>query len=194
MWTATLWNHEMLLLQWGVAVGASLVGAVWDIRTRRIPNWLTGPVLATGLVYAGWMGGPAGFADALCGCFILAVPYVFLFAFAGGGAGDAKLMGALGAWLGLLNGIIVLFCVAVSGIILAVAFALAKRRLRIVLANLIRMTQHLLSAIWVVRMQGRLGAAPPVLPGTSNMQTMPYGVGVFAGVCIAVGGILTWRT
>ena len=73
--------------------------------------------------------------DALAACVMLALPYVVLFVFAGGGAGDAKLMGAIGTWLGLVNGVVALAAVAASGILLAVAFALARRRLLVVLMN-----------------------------------------------------------
>lgn len=83
------------------AVSAFMVLAlVWDVRTRRLPNWLTVPGLALGLLYhavtGGWHGllmSAAGFAT---GFGILLI----LWLMGGTGAGDVKLMGALGAWLG----------------------------------------------------------------------------------------------
>ena len=61
----TLFHHEWLALQWSVVIGASLVGAAFDLRSRRIPNWLTFPVLLAGLVTACFWGGWAGLADGL---------------------------------------------------------------------------------------------------------------------------------
>ena len=106
-----------VLLQWGVVIGASLVAAAFDLQTRRIPNALTMPLLLAGLIRAIWLGRLLGLADAAAACFLLAMPFVLLFVFAGGGAGDAKLMGAIGAWLGLAQGMRVLLCVAAAGII-----------------------------------------------------------------------------
>lgn len=85
------------------AVSAFMVLAlVWDVRTRRLPNWLTVPGLALGILYhvvtGGWQGlllSAAGFAT---GFGILLV----LWLMGGTGAGDVKLMGALGAWLGAM--------------------------------------------------------------------------------------------
>ena len=100
MWAATLWDHNMLPLQWGVVIGTALAAAVCDLRTRRVPNLLTGPIVLAGLAWGIWVGGWAGLADSVAGCLLLAIPYVLLFVFAGGGAGDAKLMGAIGSrWL-----------------------------------------------------------------------------------------------
>src|SRR5687768_7423149 len=112
MWATTLQNHPSPLLQWGAVLGATAVAAFTDSRARRIPNWLTGPVLAAGLIQAVVVGGGAGLADSLAAMLMLALPYIVLFLFAGGGAGDAKLMGALGSWLGLVQGAVVLGLVA----------------------------------------------------------------------------------
>lgn len=111
MWLTTLWEQGLQPVPWAVVVAASLVAAMTDIASRRIPNILTGPLLLGGVVWAAWTAGPSGLADSISACVLLALPYVLLFLFAGGGAGDAKLMGAVGAWLGMVNGLIVLSCV-----------------------------------------------------------------------------------
>jgi len=186
----TLWDHAAFPVQWSVVFGASLIGAVTDLGSGRIPNWLTFPILIGGLVWAGCLGGLAGLGDALAGCLLLATPYVLLFVFGGGGAGDAKLMGAMGAWLGVVNGAVALVAVTASGLILAVGFALAKRRLRPALANLSRMAA---TALVFVCARGRSAEYSSLLASTGEMQTIPYGVGIFVGVCLAAGGTFAWR-
>jgi prepilin peptidase CpaA len=82
--------------------------AVWDWRYWRIPNNLTLPTFALGLLYQILFYGLPGLADAglgfLCGFGVLFV----LWLVGGGGAGDVKLMGALSVWLGLRHTLLVL--------------------------------------------------------------------------------------
>lgn len=82
-------------------VGAFVaVAAVSDLRTRRLPNWLTVPALGAGLLAHTVMNGFAGLGFALLGfCTGFGILLV-LWLIGGGGGGDVKLMGALGAWLG----------------------------------------------------------------------------------------------
>ena len=134
----------MLLVQWGAVVSASLAAAVSDIRWQRIPNQLTFPVFGIGLIWAIWVGGLPGLLDAVSGCLILSAPFVFLFIFAGGGAGDAKLMGALGAWLGIANGLFTVVAVVMAGALWGVGFALAKKQLPTVLNGVRRMIFRLM--------------------------------------------------
>ena len=190
MWAETLWNHHLLPLQWGAVIGTSLVAAVCDLRSRRVPNLLTGPMVLAGLAWGAWVGGWAGLADSVAGCLLLAIPYVLLFVFAGGGAGDAKLMGAIGAWLGVRNGAVALFAVALAGILLAVGFAVAKRRVGSVAGNMGR----IFSAFMFLVVRRRLSEAQGLLPETATMEKVPYAVAVFAGVCIAAGGLFIWQT
>jgi len=185
----TLWEQGMPLVQWGVVIGSSLAAALSDISSRRIPNRLTAPMFLAGLLWAGYVGGAAGLCDALAACATLALPYVLLFVFAGGGAGDAKLMGAIGAWLGMVNGVVALAAVAASGILLAIAFTLARRRVLVVLVNLAWISRSIIPFVlrpWAVRR--RAENTPPV----TGMQKMPYGVAIFFGVCLAAGGISLW--
>jgi prepilin peptidase CpaA len=175
------------LPQWGVVIGASLVAAIYDLRERRIPNALTVPLLVAGLVWAAWRGGLSGLANGAAACFLLALPFVLMFLFAAGGAGDAKLMAAIGAWLGLEQGIIVLGCVCVAGGVLAIATAIAKRRLKTVMTN-IRLSVY--SFIVAVLTGRRLRtAANEARPEQTEKLTIPYGVAIFVGVC-AAGGIV----
>lgn len=84
-----------------VASVFTAAAAAWDLRTRRIPNWLTLPVFAAGWIYQGVDRGWTGLADAGLG-FLVGFGILFvLWVVGGGGGGDVKLMGALSVWLGL---------------------------------------------------------------------------------------------
>ena len=190
MWLNTLQHHPWPALQWGVVIGAALIGAVLDARSQRISNRLTGPLLIGGLAVSTWVGGVPGLFDSLAGCCALAAPYVLLFALAGGGAGDAKLMGALGAWLGVVQGVVVLLAVALCGGLLAVGFALWRRRLGRTL-GLVTHAARAFSGFCVGALSVRdAGAA---FPTESEVQQMPYGPAIFLGVVFSAGGIWLWR-
>lgn len=99
---------SQLVLLVSVAV-FTLVAAVSDLRTRKIPNWMTVPMCVAGLIYQGcffqWSGLGSGLLGFLAGFGILFV----LWMIGSAGGGDVKLMGALGPWLGGLLTLKVLF-------------------------------------------------------------------------------------
>lgn len=183
-------DEKRAVIQWGIVIGASLVAAVFDGRQRRIPNFLTIPLLLIGLIKSLWFAGLSGLAESVGACILLALPFVLLFLFVNGGAGDAKLMGAIGAWIGLEQGVIVLFCVVVSGIILALAKALMKGRLRLVLANIYASVYTFMC--FVLSHKTRQYITNQHFAVGSKDMTIPYGVAIFAGVCVAGGLILLW--
>lgn len=186
----TLWETSFPLLQWGVVIGASAAAAVWDIRSRRIPNLLTGPLFLSGLAWAVWVGSLAGLGESLAACAILAAPYVWLFLAAGGGAGDAKMMGAIGAWLGLANGVAALLCVSLVGAALGVVFMIHRRGLSSFWAATVVGLSEL-----VQRFRGagvpKPGADPAIKP--EPLAKMPYGLAICSGVCLAAIGVGLWR-
>ena len=87
----------------------TLVAAISDIRTRKIPNWMTVPMCVAGLVYQvcfyQWSGLGSGLIGFVAGFGILFV----LWMIGSAGGGDVKLMGALGPWLGGMLTLKVLF-------------------------------------------------------------------------------------
>jgi prepilin peptidase CpaA len=104
-----------------------LVGAAWDLRFHKIPNWLTFPAAALAIAYHTAMSGFSGLLFSLGGIAVgiaILLPFYLL---GGMGAGDAKLLGAVGGVLGpkgvffaflftaLVGGIYALFLLAYHG-------------------------------------------------------------------------------
>jgi len=174
-------------IQWGVAIGASLAAAIWDIRTTLIPNWLTGPAVGAGLIYAACNGGLSGFGAAVGACVLVASPYVVLFLLGRGGAGDAKLMGALGAWLGIAGGLIALCCVAVVGAAFAALRVLAHPERRTLCSGLVSsIHMYVIALMWGRQGLAILRTEPQEQAGFNSQQvTIPYGVAILIGVCLA---------
>ena len=95
------------------------LAVVWDLSSRKIPNALTIPAAAGGLVFhlatkgvPGLKFSSLGFAVGL-GIFL--VPYML----GGMGGGDVKLLAALGAWLGPKSILIAALYTGVAGGLLA---------------------------------------------------------------------------
>lgn len=81
-------------------VSFTLVAAVIDVRSRKIPNWLTVPAFLAGVVFHVMHSGLHGLVLSLGGFATGFCILLVLMAVGGGGGGDVKLMAALGAWLG----------------------------------------------------------------------------------------------
>ena len=77
------------------------IAIVMDLRSSRIPNWLTFPAMGFALAGHAWLNGIDGFLFSLTG-FGLGLGLFFFIYLAGGlGAGDVKLMAAIGAFVGV---------------------------------------------------------------------------------------------
>lgn len=73
-----------------------LVVAAWcDWRQRKVPNWITFPVLFVGLCFQWYVDSMAAALTGVGGAFLLTVGPVAL---KGMGMGDQKLLMAVGAW------------------------------------------------------------------------------------------------
>lgn len=118
------------------ALGLACWAGWLDWRSRRIPNWLTIPASLVGLAANtlcwGWPGAKAALEGSGIALGAL-LPFVMA---RGLGAGDWKLMGALGAFLGPQRTIIVLLgTVFIAGIMTAVEL-IRKKRVQETLVNL----------------------------------------------------------
>lgn len=105
-----------------IAFFVSLLGGIHDLLTRRIPNWLTFPAMAAALMAQGWFFGWAGALDGLLGLLLGFALFFPIHAFGHMGAGDVKLLMAVGAWLGWRD----CFSVAVGSVLLGAVFALGE--------------------------------------------------------------------
>ena len=190
MWSTSLYEHPQPTLQWGAVLVASLIAALTDLRSRRIPNLLTGTLLLSGLAGSAIVSGLPGLADSLAATVLLAAPFVLLYAFAHGGAGDAKLMGAIGSWLGIVNGVAVLFAVSLCGVVLGVLFALSKGKLAPVLGNLTGTAKGLLRPVFGI---GTYREAAGLIPAAGEGLQMPYGIAILLGTTFAAGGTWLWN-
>ena len=107
-----------------------------DLRTRRIPNVLTysAPLAAIGFsaATAGW----AGVGSALAGWAVGFALFFPLFALRGLGAGDVKLLAALGAWLGPMPVAVVGIYAAIAGGVIALAVSFHTGYLRTAFGNI----------------------------------------------------------
>lgn len=119
----------------------------------------------------------------------LAFPCFLLFLFAGGGAGDVKLLGALGAWMCFHDAVVTLVCVAAAGVVCGVAYAVIRRRSAMLLSNLYRIFGSFAFALTSRRVRD----ASALMPGEQSMQPMPYGVAIAIGVWVAAGGRWLWQ-
>ena len=159
----------------------SVVAGWTDLRSRRIPNWLTVPGLLVGLaansVLSGWGGLKASLLGAAVGLALL-LPFVLLRSL---GAGDWKLAGSLGAFAGpgiLMD--LLLGSVFVAGV-MAVALVIYKGRVRQTIRNI----GHILISLVTFRLPGsRVSLDNP------DSLKVPYGVAL--AFTVVLYGIL-WK-
>src|SRR5215472_10249388 len=109
--------------------------AVYDLRFRRIPNWLVLAGLALGLAtnaaLSGWQGLRFAGGGFLAGFGV----YFILYLLHAMGAGDAKLMAAIGSIAGASNWFGIFASTAIIGGVFALVLLVFKRRLRNTLWN-----------------------------------------------------------
>ena len=174
----------------GLAIlGALLTAAVWhDARTYRIPNAIVvtgvGVALAmhtflsppgTGL--AGAAPGPLGLSYALGGLLVGLVPVLLLYFANAAGAGDAKLMGMTGAFLGPVDALGALLATAIAGIALALICAIRAGVARRMLANMALIGYSMLARLTAT-------AGPSFDARQDTAAKVPYSIAIAAGTAI----------
>ena len=157
-------------LIWIFTVALTLFAGWLDWRSRRIPNWLTVPALLLGItvnsVLTGWHGAKVSLEGAGLALALL-LPLVFLRAF---GAGDWKLMGAVGAFVGPILFLFVLVgSLLVSGL-MAVINMMRTQRVMATLRNLAVLIRGFVS--FGLREKPRISLDNP------ELMKLPFGVAV----------------
>jgi len=151
--------------------GAVLVcGAAtyWDLRERRIPNAVTLPALGLALCLHGATQAGQGLLLSALGAVVaggLLLPGYLLRAT---GAGDVKLLMAVGAFLGWPTALLAGLLSLVVGGVFGLVFALLKGRLGTVLNRSFGLAR------WMAL---KAAGAPLDRPGTSGLK-LPFGVAI----------------
>lgn len=166
------------------ALLCALIGAGYDIKSRRVPNFLTGPAFIFGLVlhatFGGWRDlGSAGLAALIAGLIFL------VFYLAGGmGAGDVKLIATVACIAGLPRVAPLLIGTALAGGVMAVVLVIARQRVRQTISNVGELVVH-------HRTRG-LEPHPQLNVSNDNTMRLPYAIAIAAGaastLCLLVKG------
>ena len=128
------------------------------------------------------IAGLSGVGETFGGMAVAGLPFFLLWIIGSGGAGDAKMMFAIGAWLGIENGFIAAVSVGVAGGILSLVYALGHGRLLNSLANTMWMT---LTLPFVLLGPGGIQERQKLVPPTAEKLKTPYSVAMLAGTCAA---------
>jgi prepilin peptidase CpaA len=126
-----------------IFVGTLLaLACISDLRTRRIPNVLTLSAAVGALLFHLATGGWSAAGWGVAGLFVGALLFFPLFALRGMGAGDVKLLAAVGAWVGPGQVAAIALATSIAGGIIAVAVALGYGYLRKAFSNLYVLLMH----------------------------------------------------
>ena len=113
-----------------------IIAVVIDGRSRRIPNWLTLPVMGAALLWhiadAGLSGFLFSFGGLAAGLGLMFIPYLM----GGLGGGDVKMLAAVGAIKGAWFAFAAFLCMGIAGGLMGLAYALCRGRLKQTLSNI----------------------------------------------------------
>ncbi len=156
----------------------ALAAAYFDLRVRRIPNWISLAGAGLGLLLNTYFESLHGTLIAAGGLLVALCIYVPLYALKGMGAGDVKLMAAIGAIAGPGNWFNIFIVTALLGGVASLALILWRRKT----------SQTLLNMSLILAELGK-GAPPsehhPALSIHSEKSlTMPHAAIIASGVCI----------
>jgi prepilin peptidase CpaA len=160
------------------------IASIHDLRDRKIPNLLSGPAIVAGMTFHAVSGGWGGLEDsALAG--MIAGVLSLLFWIAGGmGAGDVKLMAAIGCLTGLEPLGTVLISTAIVGGMFAITLSVYHGRLRETVHNVVVLMAH-------HRSRG-LEPHPDLNVKSSDSLSMPFALPIAAG-CLVTLCTLVWE-
>lgn len=188
--------QELLLNHWHVKlVTITLIIAAWiDGKELRVPNWITFPMVLSGLAFntmwfgTGWGEWDRGLVGGLLGATVGLATLFWLWMLGGMGAGDVKLMAGIGAWLGPVVIVEVFVATAIIGAVMAVVMVWLQNDWKRHTVNFIAIVHEWLA----VKKLGVSGVASIAADRKPTMRLLPYGIPIcFGAIAVFVyDGIL----
>ena len=155
-----------------------LAAAVCDLNTRRIPNALTFGAAVVAIATHSALSGWSGLLLAASGCVVGLALFLPVFLLGGMGAGDVKLLAAIGAWLGPTDAVWTALYGALAGGLMALVVALAHGYTRTALRN-----------VWALLQFWHVAGVRPVEGLTLDSSAgprLPYALPLAAGVMVTL--------
>lgn len=166
------------------------VSGFFDLKERKIPNKVTFSGILIGVLFNLITGGWMGFLQGILGLFTGLAVFFLPFAMGGMGAGDVKLMGAIGALMGWRFSVMTGLYSAVVGGLMVLVYLLYTGKLRDTLKKI------LFSIInFLLRFMSRLGYNETVYKAQEKFSKnghdykkiyIPYGVAIAGGAVLVL--------
>jgi prepilin peptidase CpaA len=164
-----------------VLIAALVISLITDIKKRKILNIVTLPAILFGFIYYSFFQGLEGFLYSgkgfLLGLSLLIIPYLL----GGMGAGDVKLMAAIGALMGTSFVLYSFVYIAIIGGLISVVLIIKKNGVI-----------QSLKSFWfqMIYLRGNFGSILFNKDKSSSIS-FPYGVAIVLGtLCMLVRGNL----
>lgn len=167
--------HPILIV--GSVICVSLA-AIIDVSTRRVPNWLTIPGICMGVCINGYLSGAEGVKSSLLGVFTGFLLLFFAYLLGGMGAGDVKLLSAVGSFVGPRLVFYSFVWMALAGGVIAFFVLIYKKAFSQTLRNL----RSLLSG-WILRTHEN---GVDISLKNPSLLKLPYGVAIAIGTVLAI--------
>lgn len=172
---------------WVILVPGILYASWVDGKEKRVPNWLNALLLSAGIAMQCGHPEGAGLGKALAGAGVglgvLIVPWMIH----GMGAGDVKLMAAIGAWFGPQMTLWAFVVGAMFGAAIGIIMIVCSGRVRQACTNMTTIMVKMTNPVhWFTDFGGSESFG-----GTS--QLLPYGVPLTIGsVTVLTGVVFNW--
>lgn len=163
------WSSQFLLIT------LVLIAAAYDVLYRRIPNWLVASGIAAGLLINTVIFGMHGMKVSLFGLLLAFLIYFPFFVLRGMGAGDVKLMMAIGSVTGPAVWFGIVIATGLAGGVVALAVLLSRKRLAVTLMN----TALILSSL--LRLRAPYKDHPHLDVSSPAALTMPHAATIALG-------------
>ena len=155
------------------ASACALAGSVTDVKSRRIPNFITLSSILLGLAMHLAIGGWKQLLLSLAAGLICGIAFLLFYIAGGMGAGDVKLMTAVGCIAGLPHVPYLLVLTALCGGVMALCLAVVRGQLLQTISNIGTIASH----------HSQEGFAPHPDINLSNASTLrlPYALAIASG-------------
>ena len=167
-------EHELVYP--AAASTCALIGSVFDVKSRRVPNMLTGPAILFGLLLHFSLGGWHDLLNSAAAGLICGLVFLVFYLAGGMGAGDVKLIAAVGCLCGLHSIAFILALTGIAGGVMALGLAFVRGRLRETFLNVFALISH-------HRSEG-LTPHPEINVLNASTLRLPYALAITAGCAL----------